>query len=123
MPARRSWIPLSIRVVFYTAIFLLFALGESNANELVRGITGGVIMADLVTWFARAIIKIRKYLQEFALDAIINIIVVAVFIRWWDIPFPAQGENMAMGFMAFLIACPIKAVWYVLEEMNEETCG
>jgi hypothetical protein len=120
MPTRRSWIPLSLRIAFYTAIFLLFALGESSMNGIIRGITGGVIMADLIIWLARAIIKIRKYLQEFALDTIINIIVIVAFIRWWDIPFPMEGENMAVGFMAFLITCPIKAVWYVLEEMNED---
>ncbi|MBN2036376.1 MAG: hypothetical protein JW768_06500 [Chitinispirillaceae bacterium] len=120
MPSNLSWILIALRIGFYTGLFLLFALWEGSTNETVRGIGGGVIMADLVTWLGRAIIKIQRYLYEFAWDALINIAVVLVFIVLWDIPFPTEGEGMAMGMMAFLVVSPVKAVWYILLEMAEK---
>ena len=114
-----SWLWIVLRSGFYIGICLLFVLWEGSSNETIRGICGGVIMADLITWLGRAVIKIRQYLHEFAWDALINIAVVLVFIVIWDIPFPTGGEGMAMGIMAFMVVSPVKVVWYVLQEIAE----
>jgi hypothetical protein len=119
MPPNLSWLWIALRIGFYSGVFLLFVFWEGSTNDTVRGIGGGVIMADLITWLGRAIIKIQRYLHEFAWDALINIAVVLVFIVIWDIPFPTEGEGMAMGFMAFMVVCPVKAVLYILQEMAE----
>ena len=92
----------------------------ASPNQSIRGIAGGIVMADIITWLGRSIIKMDKYLAEFAWEAVINIIIVAVLVYKFDIPFPAQGEGMAIGLMAFLVTCGIKVFWYVAQEMSEE---
>jgi hypothetical protein len=120
MYSKYGWILIALRACFYTGVILFFMFAAASPNQSIRGIAGGIVMADIITWLGRSIIKMDKYLAEFAWEAVINIIIVLVLVFIFDISFPAQGEGMAMGLMAFLGASAIKVFWYVAQEINEE---
>lgn len=120
MYSKFGWVLILVRGGFYGGVIAFFLAASSSRNESVQGIAGGIIMADIITWLGRSIIKMDRYLAEFAWEAVINIIIVLVLVYKFDIPFPAQGEGMAMGLMAFLAACGIKVFWYVAQEITEE---
>jgi hypothetical protein len=109
-----------VRACFYICVIAFFMLAAASPNEVIRGIAGGIVMADIITWFGRSIIKMDKYPAELAWEAAINIIIVAVLVYKFGIPFPAQGAGMALGLMAFLVTCGIKVFWYVAQETAGE---
>ena len=115
-----GWLLIAIRACFYSGVIAFFMFAAASPNESVRGIAGGIIMADIITWLGRSIIKIDKYLAEFAWEALINIVVIIVLLYLFHIPFPARGEGMALGLMAFFVASGIKVFWYVAQEITEE---
>jgi hypothetical protein len=109
-----------VRGIFYAGVVVFFLAAAASRNETVQGIAGGIIMADIITWLGRSIIKMDKYLSEFAWEALINVGIVVVLVYKFDIVFPGRGEGMAIGFMAFLVASGVKVCWYVMQEMSEE---
>jgi len=120
MYSKYGWMLILIRACFYAGIIAFFWAASASRNESIQGIAGGIIMADIITWFGRSIIKMDKYLAEFAWEAVINIIIVVVLVYKFGIAFPSQGEGMAMGMMAFFVACGLKVFWYVAQEISEE---
>ncbi len=120
MYSKYGWLLISVRAVFYISVVVFFMFISKSTNETVRGIGGGIIMADIITWLGRSMIKMDKYLAEFAWEAVINIVTVVVLVCVFGISFPTQGEGMAMGFMVFLVASGIKVFWYVAQEIAEE---
>jgi hypothetical protein len=120
MYSKYGWILLLLRAVFYSAIIIFFIVATSSPNESIRGIAGGVILADIVTWLGWSLFKLGRYLAKFAWDAVITIAVVIVFIYVFKVPFPTGGEGMALGMMSFFVVSGIKIFWYVLLGLTEE---
>lgn len=107
------------RSVFYAGTFWFFLHVTSNANEMWRGIGGGIIMADLITWIGRSIDKAYKYPAEFLWDSVINVVIVIVLVWVFGIPFSTQGEGWSMGIMAFMITVGVKLIWYIAQDVSE----
>jgi hypothetical protein len=120
MYSKYGWLLILTRGLFYAGFVAFLLKASASSNELLQGIAGGIIMADIITWLGRSIVKMDKYLAEFAWEALINIIIVVVLVYTFDIPFPSQGEGMAMGMMVFFVACGLKVFWYVAQEISEE---
>ena len=120
MYSKYGWALILTRGFMYAGFVAFLLAASASRNESLQGIAGGIIMADIITWLGRAIIKMDRYLAEFAWEALINILTVIVLVYIFDISFPSQGEGMAMGMMAFFVACGLKVFWYVAQEMSEE---
>jgi hypothetical protein len=120
MYSRYGGLLILARGLFYAGFAAFLCAASASSNESLQGIAGGIIMADIITWLGRSIIKMDRYLAEFAWEALINVIIVAALVSFFDISFPAQGEGMAMGMMAFLVAAGLKVFWYVAQEIPEE---
>jgi hypothetical protein len=120
MYSKYGWLLILTRGVFYGGFVVFLITASASRNESFQGIAGGIIMADILTWLGRAIIKMDKYPAEFAWEALINVIIVVVLVYTFDVSFPSQGEGLAMGMMAFFVACGLKVFWYIAQEISEE---
>ncbi|MBN2189084.1 MAG: hypothetical protein JW699_06490 [Chitinispirillaceae bacterium] len=120
MYSKYGWLLILTRGFFYAGFIAFLYKTAASGNESLQGISGGIILADFITWLGRSIIKLYRYPAEFAWEALINIIIVLVLVYAFDISFPSQGEGMAIGIMAFFVVCGLKVLWYVGQEMSAE---
>jgi hypothetical protein len=107
------------RGVFYAGIFWFFLSVTSSADETIRGIGGGIIAADLLTWLGRSLDKAFKYPAEFFWDTAVNVVIVVLLVSVFGVPFGSGSEAWAMGVMAFMATCGLKVFWYIAQDIDE----